>query len=602
MIGKKYIIYFVLVFFLVIYAIWGYIGFVQDKKEYLEKQNYTLQCTNMKKRLSAMILAKQKATVAMALILVNDKDLAKDILHKSIKKKYYAHLINSFKKDTLYKNIWIQILDKNLNSIYRSWSDKKDDSLADIRGDLQHVIRYKKIAYGICAGKYSLSINAVVPILKDGEVVGVLEVISHFNSISKQMKKFDVDSVVLLDEKYKTQLKHPFTNIFVDDYYVANFDAPKKLLQHLKKRGVKKHLGEICQVDNDYIRVTYPLSSLNGKVVGFYIMFKKTNTISKTALKFNTFKLFAFGMLVLMLFIGFVNIVMFYFMRKQKIYYKNIIDSSTNIVLVTDGKVVQDVNTRFFQYFYKYKTIDDFRVEYGCICDIFSAEEGYVQKEIEGIPWIEYLLAHNDKKYKAKIEYEGNISYFVVGVSLISKEKKHYSVILSDITNEEAYRIELEQLAITDVLTGIKNRRYFHTKIQEEISRVKRYKHHLSLVMFDIDHFKRVNDEHGHDVGDDVLVEYTKLISGMLREGDTFARVGGEEFMIILPHINKENAQAVAEKLRLSVENYKKVLPLTMSFGVVEYNDGDSVKEILKRVDEALYEAKETGRNKVVAH
>ena len=592
-----------MVLLLTIYALWSYVGFVKEQKNILQKQNYTMQCLSMKKRLSAMILAKQKATVAMALILVNDEDLATNILNKNIKKRYYKHLVDAFKKETLYKNIWIQILDKNLNSVYRSWSDKYGDNIGNMRPDLQSVIQNKKITYGICASKYSLCINAIVPILKDGKVVGVLEVISHFNSISKQMKKFDVDSVVLLDERYKKQLKYPFTNIFIGNYYVANFDAPKNLLEHLRKKGVKNHLDEIYKVDDKYIRVSYPLLSMDSKsIIGYYIMFKKIDTISTTDMEFTTFKLLAIGMLVFMVIAGFVNIIMFYFMRKQKIYYKNIIDSSTNIVLVTDGKVVQDVNKRFFQYFYKYKTLKEFRDAYGCICDMFVQQEGYVQKEIDGVPWIEYLLEHSEEKYKAKIRHGDTIYYFAVGVAFISKEKKHYSVVLSDITKEEAYKIELEHLAVTDVLTGIKNRRYFHTKIAEEISRAKRYEHPLSLIMFDIDFFKRVNDEHGHDVGDDVLVEYTKLISSMLREGDTFARIGGEEFIIILPHANKENGFKVAQKLRLSVQNHKKVLSITMSFGVSEYLPNDTLKQLLKRVDEALYEAKNTGRNKVVAH
>ena len=87
--------------------------------------------------------------------------------------------------------------------------------------------------------------------------------------------------------------------------------------------------------------------------------------------------------------------------------------------------------------------------------------------------------------------------------------------------------------------------------------------------MLDIDFFKKVNDEHGHDVGDQVLIHYSGLISSILRDGDTFCRIGGEEFLIICPYADKDNAVKIAEKLRLSVQNSKEILPITMSFGVV---------------------------------
>lgn len=119
--------------------------------------------------------------------------------------------------------------------------------------------------------------------------------------------------------------------------------------------------------------------------------------------------------------------------------------------------------------------------------------------------------------------------------------------------------------------------------------------------MFDIDHFKQVNDKHGHSVGDEVLIQYTKMVKSHLREVDSFCRIGGEEFIIILPHATKDEACQIAEKLRSKTEFSKKVVPITMSFGVVEYILGEDIEFILKRVDEALYGAKNSGRNRVVA-
>jgi len=588
------------VFFTLVFIGWRYIEFIKDERETLEKKSYLSQDSNMKKRVSAMILAKQKATLGMALSLVNDKELIEHITHNKIPNKYYKNLVNNFRKNTLYKNIWIQIIDENLISIYRSWSDKKGDSLKGLRGDLVEVFKTKKVSYSISSGKFDLTIKAIVPILKDEDVIGVLEIISHFNSISKEMKKFDVDSVVVLEKKYTKNVKYPFTNIFIDEYYVANFDAPLYLREELKEHGIQNHFSSQYMIDKGKIATSYELKSINGETLGWYIMFKKIEDIPSLDLDFFMFKWLTLGLLGFMALAGVINITMFYFLRKQKIYYKNIIDSSTNMVIINDKKNIIDVNRIFFKYFYQHKTIDEFQEDYECICDLFVKEDGYLQKEVDKLYWIDYLISHKDNKHKVKIKYESEIYYFLVSTSLVSEEKSYYSVVFTDITNEEKYKIDLEKLTITDTLTGIGNRRYFHDKLLEERARADRYEHELSFIMLDIDHFKNVNDNYGHGVGDSVLVEYTKLISSMIRDGDTFCRIGGEEFIIMLPHATKDNAAELAEKLRISIENHKKVLPITMSFGVVEYIKGEEAEFILKRVDEALYEAKDAGRNRVV--
>jgi diguanylate cyclase (GGDEF)-like protein len=120
--------------------------------------------------------------------------------------------------------------------------------------------------------------------------------------------------------------------------------------------------------------------------------------------------------------------------------------------------------------------------------------------------------------------------------------------------------------------------------------------------MFDIDHFKEINDGYGHAVGDEVLVELSGLVRRNIRSADLFARWGGEEFMVLLPHTDLGGAASMAEKLRESVEthSFPGVARVTCSFGVAGFTEIDDATVILKRVDDALYEAKETGRNRVV--
>lgn len=160
----------------------------------------------------------------------------------------------------------------------------------------------------------------------------------------------------------------------------------------------------------------------------------------------------------------------------------------------------------------------------------------------------------------------------------------------------------LQRLATTDDLTGAYNRRWFGEVIKYEVHRAVRYADTLSLVMLDLDHFKKVNDTYGHHAGDEVLKTVADIVKGNIRATDIFARVGGEEFTVLAPATHLEGAEVVAEKLRKRIERrtFETVGTLTASFGVAEFNRDEAVDALIKRADDALYEAKKHGRNRVV--
>ncbi len=155
--------------------------------------------------------------------------------------------------------------------------------------------------------------------------------------------------------------------------------------------------------------------------------------------------------------------------------------------------------------------------------------------------------------------------------------------------------------ATTDALTGIDNRIKFNQSLAIEIARATRYNSPLSLIIFDIDHFKKVNDTFGHSVGDKVLKTLAKLVEANIRETNIFARWGGEEFVILAPGISLTETLELADKLRSKVEefDFNKPQKVTLSFGVTAFKKGDSSTMLLNRADEALYRAKENGRNQV---
>lgn len=202
--------------------------------------------------------------------------------------------------------------------------------------------------------------------------------------------------------------------------------------------------------------------------------------------------------------------------------------------------------------------------------------------------------------------------------NILSEKEIEY---LEQLTNQAATTInranvyaEILKHATLDALTGFYNRRQLEERIKQETASAKRQKRPLCAIMSDIDFFKHVNDTYGHAVGDLVLKTVSKVFKTQLREYDVAGRYGGEEFAVLLPFTNIDDAQMVAQRLRKAVENKKidiskinpdaqeKIISVTISLGVYQYKIGDSEKDLLQNADKALYEAKETGRNKVVIY
>jgi diguanylate cyclase (GGDEF)-like protein len=175
----------------------------------------------------------------------------------------------------------------------------------------------------------------------------------------------------------------------------------------------------------------------------------------------------------------------------------------------------------------------------------------------------------------------------------------------TDVTELYQLKEKFEQLANTDELTGIYNRRYFFENANREFKRARRYQQPLAVISLDVDHFKSVNDHYGHPIGDQVLIKIAQLISPTIRAEDIFARIGGEEFSILLPNISTTDSLHAAERLRELLDNNTiKVnsleLPIKISLGVsvLKATDND-FQALYSRSDIALYKAKSHGRNHV---
>lgn len=203
---------------------------------------------------------------------------------------------------------------------------------------------------------------------------------------------------------------------------------------------------------------------------------------------------------------------------------------------------------------------------------------------------------------------QGRIMDCFISAYQVDQEKAGWLFSYQDVTEQKLAEERLRQLAITDSLTHVYNRRHFFSLAQNELERAKRYERDLSIILFDIDHFKAVNDSFGHLIGDQVLETLAAYCRSNLRSFDTIGRFGGEEFIILLPETNLRRAAQIAERLRrqalaIHIPTEQGSPSITISLGVAAIKPGQSASldELVSTADQALYRAKEEGRNQVCA-
>lgn len=290
--------------------------------------------------------------------------------------------------------------------------------------------------------------------------------------------------------------------------------------------------------------------------------------------------------------------------KEKTLELRSIIDSQQNLIAVIDNNEVTNINKTFLD-FVGAQDIEEFKVKVSCICRLFLNGSKCECEDGKSV-WIEELEKLDDIKRVVRMkDTEGVEKTFQVNIKPFIYNTKHYVISFTDITELKNYTNKLKFQATHDNLTQLYNRQKLNDELEQEIARFKRYGRAFSLIMFDIDNFKSINDTYGHDTGDEVLVNIAEILKKHTRETDIAARWGGEEFMILLPETTLESCEKLAQSIREHIKDYKfDNIPgsITVSLGITEFSDSIDRDTVIKQADIALYNAKENGKDRVVKY
>lgn len=475
------------------------------------------------------------------------------------------------------------------------------DSIAIQRSMVAYIHKHHAITSGFEEGIQGLAFRILVPILDQGKYLGAVEFgISTSYIFEKIYRYTHYESFFMIHQKYLGILSHTNHYLPMGDY--MGIDVPSKLFPLVKHYPIRHQLlaSSIVTLQNQSFLISaVPVMNYNNQPMGAIMFVQSVPNFGSHVL--HMIIVSSLIAIILILLVG-VIINQIYTIISNKIHFEEfynqtILDAIPSPVIVTNGHELTAANQTLLAYL-SYETLEDFKHDHECVCEYF--EEGdtdeYLLPMQNDQRWTEFIRKHPHISHKAKITIDGKTTIFDVKLSALEfKEDTRYVVIFTDISS-------MQSIAVTDPLTGIANRLHF-TMIYEHAVNVARREHKsLGAIFFDIDHFKQINDNYGHLIGDDVLKHIPFLIKQRIRKSDILARWGGEEFIILLPNTSLEETAQIAEILRLTIEseNFETVGMITCSFGAATLEENESPDELLKRLDELLYEAKESGRNQVV--
>ena len=314
---KNNLKYFILLIIISTFSFFTINYFVQLRVESIKKDRLTSLSNNIKMLLDQAIEDKIYSTLNIG-ISISEYAASNNILSKGNEDrlKDLKNISIKIEKNSNFKNLWIHVVDAKGVSRYRNWTSKTNDYLLDARKELIPLLKNPKITSVISVGIFDLTFKSIVPIFKGKQFMGLIETITKFNSIAELFKRKDIDLLILVDKKYKGQIKKPFSKHFVDDYYVANTNAKEDLLK-ITKQNLNRYLNiDKCLIDSNKFITRYEIKDFDNKEMANILTFQDYNQIYKDYIKNLEDSLKIIANLIVLIII-FIFTIVYYFNRSK---------------------------------------------------------------------------------------------------------------------------------------------------------------------------------------------------------------------------------------------------------------------------------------------
>lgn len=605
----------------------------QSKWQLEAQVRYQQTASNAEKLLQSSLDAQQEQIALAALFLSKDSQIVNVLKSKDSRNLDFSKVFARGQKFGGLHNARIQIIDAEGISLYRSWTSKVGDRISEKRLDLQLFFQQPKIMHSLSIGKYNLTNKTIVPIYEGDILLGAFEVIGLLDSVIEDLHKAGIEFLALADRKFKAQMLDQNPARYVDNQFIINFPKYANIIEALKAKQVYKVAHQqdfyICEKPNWFVSFK-PMQSIEGSPMAVFYLFQPLDKVNATIL---TTPKQAYMAWIL----GFLIFILAYWGRyfykksldssadqrhlqsqvknseqqvlQQAKFWQEVIDGVEDVTMVVHQKGKESLMN---------KTASDLmsirhkngtqclqclqNLQHGQVCfdnERCPVQQSYLQKE--KITTVEEIVINREPRFyeftaTPVIAENGEVTEVVeVGHDITSYEKNKQKLHLQ--------RQKLNEIAFYDSLTGLPNRRLFLEQLEKSIELAKRKHSKVALMFLDLDLFKQINDSHGHEVGDQVLIHCAQRLQSVLRKTDFVARLGGDEFTIIIEHFNNEEVlgdivntvlTAVSEPCSVGSQDFF----ITVSIGISLFpNDGHSIHDLLKNADTAMYQAKDSGRN-----
>jgi len=582
-----------------------FIDYIDNKITALKVEHYKQERKVQHKAFLTLLNSEQETTTSIALSLSTAAFLKEALSTSSSTAPSSLEQVMS-KLQQSKKNQKIKIGFIHRNGKKRDYiKGKQRETLGDAT-DMQKQIKDPKIVNTMSIKQSGVMFKSIVPIFDMNKTfLGTVTVLKPFEVITHKLEKMKLSALLLIDKESKKHLTQAINQHSIDEYALFGFNTHAEHHRMIKKEGLDYFITpQRYRFYQNHFITTFKIKDTYSNQQGYYLLIKAMDQSSYKTIS----TLLSYLPTILLIVSLFALLFLFkFYQNKQAIdsqskYFKEVINAAIDIIIVTNKEDIIDINQAFFKFFDEYETIEAFAQEHGSIANLFKQEEGFIQKQMGPYSWIEYMHYHKNSEHQVKILYKNKEYIFSIKTQALSNHSPQstiyteelFTVVLTNITGIKEYQEELEELSKIDMLTKIGNKAFLNQQLTMEIARAQRYGTELTVMMFDIDNFKKITKLHGDSAGDELLVKVTQFTQKHLRAGDVFCRYGGDQFMIIMPNIKELGAVKLANRLCANIEAFDidPIGNIKVSVGLAEFREGDWSERVVERLQRSLQQSK----------